>query len=56
MDLRRSTEPWPPRFQQWKRRVPSWVAPEQCTRSPGETTPASRAARATTILKVEPGG
>ena len=51
-----STRPWPPRFQQWKRRLPSTVQPAQQTPSPGLTTPASSAASAMHILKVEPGG
>jgi hypothetical protein len=55
MPALRSNRPWPCFFQQWNLASPRLTEPEQYTLLFGVMTPFSSAARATTILKVEPG-
>ena len=51
-----ASEPWPPRFQQWKLGVAeAQMRPGRRRVDPGSIAPRSSAASATTGLKVEPG-
>ena len=56
MPPRRSSRPWPPRFQQWKTRLPIAKEPPHTTEKSGVMAPDPRPASAVTGLKVEPGG